>query len=163
TLIAIEATAEFGARKWDNVLVGRILGLAIAGRYALAYSLADLPAIQIGEQISDVLMASYAHVDPDKRAPAVLRAVSLMAILMAPLSIGLGAVGPTIAHAFFKSEWWSAGPMIAVLATVLVTRPIGSVYSGFLIIVRGPKQPMFADLICLGLIITLIPTVGRMG
>lgn len=156
TVVTVESIAEFGSRRWDNLLVARFFGSSVAGNYVLAYSLADLPSIQIGEQISDVLLASYGHVDPQHRPAAVLRAATLMTLIMAPLSIGLGAIGPSIAHAFFPPTWTLLGPMLTLLPIVMVARPIGAVYSGFLMIVRGPKPPMIGEVVAVVLMVGLI-------
>lgn len=161
-VVSIESLAEFGARRWDNLVVTRLFGTGVAGQYVLAYNLADLPSIQIGEQIADVLLASYAHVDPEKRPAAVVRAASLMALVMCPLSIGLGAVGPTIAKAFFKPEWSLIGPFLMVLAMALVVRPIGAVYSTYLMIVKGPKPLMYGEILAVALMMALLLTVGRL-
>ena len=163
SVVTIVSVAEFGSRKWDNLLVARMFGLGVAGQYVMAYNLADLPSIQIGEQIADVLLASYAHIDPQKRPAALLRAATLMAMIMAPLSIGLGAVGPTVARAFFNPEWAMIGPFLLVLPMVLVVRPIGAVYSSYLMIVRGPKALMVTEIVGVALMLGLVLTVGRMG
>ena len=163
SVVTIVSVAEFGARKWDNLLVARMFGLGVAGQYVMAYNLADLPSIQIGEQIADVLLASYAHIDPEKRPAALLRAATLMALIMAPLSIGLGAVGPTVARAFFNPEWAMIGPFLLVLPMVLVVRPIGAVYSSYLMIVRGPKPLMITEIIGLALMLGLVLSIGRTG
>ena len=110
-----------------------------------------------------MLLASYAHIDPEKRPAALLRAATLMALIMAPLSIGLGAVGPTVAQAFFKPEWAMIGPFLLVLPMVLVVRPIGAVYSSYLMIIRGPKPLMITEITAVVLLLGLILTIGRMG
>jgi lipopolysaccharide exporter len=161
--VAVQAAAEFGSRRWDNLLVARLFGSGVAGHYVLAYNLADVPAIQIGEQIADVLMASYSHVEPENRTAAVLRAAGLMTMVMAPLSIGLGAVGPSVANAFFKPEWAMIGTLLMVLSIGLVSRPIGSVFSTYLMIVKGPKVLMYVEIITVLLLLALILTVGRLG
>jgi lipopolysaccharide exporter len=163
TVVAVQAAAEFGSRRWDNLLVARLFGSGVAGHYVLAYNLADVPAIQIGEQIADVLMASYSHVEPENRTAAVLRAAGLMTMVMAPLSIGLGAVGPSVANAFFKPEWAMIGTLLMVLSIGLVSRPIGSVFSTYLMIVKGPKVLMYVEIITVLLLLALILTVGRLG
>ena len=162
TVVAVEGAAAFAARRWDNLLVSRLYGPDVAGHYILAYNLADLPAIQIGEQISDVLLASYAHVAPEKRPAAVLRAATFMTLVMTPLSIGLGAVAPTIAR-LFSTKWVQIGPMLMVLAAVLVVRPIGGVFSAYLQVRRGPRPSMTGEVIAGALLLTLIFTVGRLG
>ena len=163
SVVTIVSVAEFGSRRWDNLLVARMFGLGVAGQYVMAYNLADLPSVQIGEQIADVLLASYAHIDPEKRPAALLRAATLMAMIMAPMSIGLGAVGPTVARAFFNPEWAMIGPFLLVLPMVLVVRPIGAVYSSYLMIVRGPKPLMVTEITAVVLMLGLVLTVGRTG
>jgi lipopolysaccharide exporter len=161
TVVTVESIAEFGSRRWDNLLFARLFGSGVAGNYVLAYNLADLPAIQIGEQIADVLLASYAHVDPKNRAVAVLRAATLMTLIMAPLSIGLGAVGPTVARAFFPAEWTLLGPMLVLLPMMLVMRPIGAVYSAYLMSIRGPRLPMWGEILAVLAMLLLIALFGR--
>src|SRR5262249_8884706 len=53
-LVAIGALMALGARKWDNLIVAHIFGDWTMGLYNQAYNLADVPAIQVGEQITDV-------------------------------------------------------------------------------------------------------------
>ena len=161
TLVSIESIAEFGSRRWDNLLFARLFGSGVAGNYVLAYNLADLPAIQIGEQISDVLLASYAHVDPQNRAASVLRAATLMTLIMAPLSIGLGAVGPTVARAFFPPEWTLLGPMLLLLPMMLLARPIGAVYSAYLMSIRGPRLPLQGEVVAVLGMLLLVLAFGR--
>jgi lipopolysaccharide exporter len=161
TVVTVQSIAEFGSRRWDNLLFARLFGSGVAGNYVLAYNLADLPAIQIGEQIADVLLASYAHVDPKNRSVAVLRAAALMTFIMAPLSIGLGAVGPTIARAFFPPEWTLLGPMLLLLPMVLVVRPIGAVYSAYLVSIRGPRLAMWGEIVAVLGMLLLVAGFGR--
>jgi lipopolysaccharide exporter len=92
-----------------------------------------------------------------------MRAATLMTLLMAPLSIGLGAVGPTIVAAFFPPAWAALGPMLFALAAVLVTRPIGTVFAAYLQIKRGPAMCVIVETVSLALLLLLIFSVGRLG
>ena len=159
--VTVKAFAEFGTRRWDNLMVSRYFGSGVAGNYVLAYNLADLPAIQIGEQIADVLLASFAHVKPEQRPAALLRAATLMTLIMAPLSVGLGAVGPTVAETFFPPNWTLLGPLLTVLPIMLLMRPIGAVYSGFLFALRGPKPAMMGEVLTLVAMLAAIMLFGR--
>jgi PST family polysaccharide transporter len=161
TAVAVKAIAELGTRRWGNLFVGRYFGSAVAGNYVLAYNLADLPGIQIGEQIADVLLASFAHIEPDKRPAAVLRAVTLMTLVMAPLSIGLGVVGPSLAATFFPPAWTWLGPLLTWLPIALLLRPIGAVYSGFLFALRGPRPAMIGELLALVTMLLSFVLLGR--
>jgi PST family polysaccharide transporter len=161
SLVSLKAGAEFGTRRWDNLLIARYFGPGVAGNYILAYNLADLPAIQIGEQIGDVLLATFGRVDPANRPAAVVRATRLMALVMAPLSVGLGAVGPSLAAAFFPPSWTLLGPMLTLLPIVLLFRPIGAVYAGFLFGVRGPKPVVIGELVGLVSMLLGLALLGR--
>src|SRR5262245_39542609 len=70
------ALAAFASRRWDNLLVSSFFGAAPAGMYNLAYNLADVPAVQVGEQIGDVLFPSFARLDAERGKRALLRALT---------------------------------------------------------------------------------------
>ncbi len=52
--------ANFGASKWDNLVMIRLFGEQVGGLYNLAWNLADIPASRVGERIGDVLVPSFA-------------------------------------------------------------------------------------------------------
>jgi len=71
--MSLGALCEVASRRWDNLVVSRFFGAGPTGMYNLAYNLADVPAIQVGEQIGDVLLPSFARMDPARRPEAFLR------------------------------------------------------------------------------------------
>jgi lipopolysaccharide exporter len=163
SIVALNDGAGFASRRWDNLLVSRLFGPAVAGQYILAYNLADLPSVQVGEQITDVLFASFAHVPEERRAAALVRTATLLTLLMAPLSIGLGAVGPSIVAAFFPPAWAALGPLLFALAAVLTVRPIGSAFGVYVQIRRGPLPCAVGEIVGLLTMLVLVYTVGRLG
>jgi PST family polysaccharide transporter len=80
--------------------------------YNLAYNLADVPAIQVGEQIGDVLLPSFARMDPAHRPDALVRSMTLLALVVFPLAVGLGAVAPTLVATIFNARWRPIAPML---------------------------------------------------
>ena len=101
TPMALGAAASFAARRWDNLLVAHFFGPGPTGAYNLAYNLADVPAIQVGEQIGDVLLPSFARLDPSRRPSAFLRAMALLGLVVFPLAVGLGAIAPSLVAVLF--------------------------------------------------------------
>lgn len=89
--------------------------LDVAGAYVLAYNLADVPAVQVGEQVTDVLMAALAHMDVGERKRALVRTVGLLALVMFPLAAGLGSVASSVAHTFLTRAWAGVAPMLMSL------------------------------------------------
>ena len=58
----------FGMRRWDNLLISRYFGPGLMGAYNYAYNLADTPGTAVGDQLSDIIAASFPHVDRRRRA-----------------------------------------------------------------------------------------------
>ncbi|HWO18432.1 MAG TPA: hypothetical protein VNO30_06635 [Kofleriaceae bacterium] len=47
------------------------------GQYNYAYNLAGTPAVAIGEQLGDVVAASFLHAEGARRQPALVRACTI--------------------------------------------------------------------------------------
>src|SRR5262249_37925373 len=50
-MVSIGALASFAIRRWDNLVISFLYGPRVLAGYNLAYNLADIPAVQVGEQI----------------------------------------------------------------------------------------------------------------
>jgi len=161
--IWIGSSANFASRRVDNILVARFFGPAIAGMYNYAYNLADVPAVQVGEQIGDVLLPSFAKMDPEKRADGLVRSTTLLALIMFPLAVGLGAVAPTAVHAIFDKRWLAVGPMLMYLSALSVTRPIGWTISSYLQARDRPRAVMGLECFKVLALVGAIVTLGRLG
>jgi len=159
--MAVGATAAFAARRWDNLLVAHFFGPGPAGAYNLAYNLADVPAIQVGEQIGDVLLPSFARLEPSRRPSALLRAMSLLGLVVFPLAVGLGAIAPSLVAVLFDARWRSIGPMLVLLSALSVTRPVGWVVASYLQATVRPKQILRLEVLKLVSLVVGICTFGQ--
>lgn len=130
--LAVESVLHMGARTWDNVMVRVLFGANPTGLYNLAYNLADIPAVHVGEQIGMVLLPSLASMEPAQRPRAFERATALLSIIIFPLAMGLGAVSNTLIHLALSEAWQDVAPLLTVLAVLSVFRPIGWVVSSYL-------------------------------
>jgi len=159
--IAVGGLGHFAARRWDNLLVSRFFGPGVAGMYNLAYNLADVPAIQVGEQVGDVLLPSFARLDPDRRPAALVRSLSLLSLIVFPLAVGLGVVAPTLVRSVFDERWQAVAPMLVVLAAIGVARPIGWTVASYLQARKLPRWLMWLELAKLALLVVALGTLGR--
>lgn len=151
------------AMRWDKLLVARLFGTAVMGQYVLAYSLADIPASHIGEQVGDVLLPSFARLLPEKRREALVRSSALLALVIFPLAVGLGAVAPSIVAAFFDARWAGVAPLLSVLSAVSVMRPMGWTIGSYLQ-ARGSTRPLFAlEVLKLFVLLGSIAALGAFG
>ncbi|WP_437976599.1 oligosaccharide flippase family protein [Sorangium sp. So ce295] len=156
--------ANFGASKWDNLVMIRLFGEQVGGLYNLAWNLADIPASQVGERIGDVLVPSFAKLEPEQRKAALVRALTLLALVIFPLAVGLGAVAPTILNdTFFNEAWEPAGPLLAVLSALGVTRPIGWVLSSYMQVYGRTRTIMVLEWLKVAAIVGSIALLGTMG
>jgi lipopolysaccharide exporter len=116
--------ADRAASTWDNLIILRLFGAQVMGAYALSYSLAETPLIYVAERMGDVLMPAFSKMDPAERPAAVVRAASLMALVVAPLGVGLGAVAPTVARVFFDARWAGMASILTMLSVMTVFQPV---------------------------------------
>ncbi len=129
---ALAGIAELAASRWDNLLVSRYFGPRQHGMYNLAYNLADTPTGAVGEQIGDVLFPSFAKIEPERREAALRRATALMALVIFPLGVGLGAVAPTVVQTFFDERWLEVAPMLAILSVLSITKTMAAPLVAFM-------------------------------
>jgi lipopolysaccharide exporter len=159
--MAFGASCAFAARRWDGLLVSHFFGPGPAGAYNLAYNLADVPAIQIGEQIGDVLLPSFARLEGERRKAALLRALALLALIVFPLAVGLGAVAETLVALLFDERWQLLAPMLVLLSALSVTRPVGWVVASYLQARHLPGRILVLEVIKLVCLVVGIVTFGR--
>ncbi len=155
------ALAAFAARRWDNFFVSKFFGPSTTGMYNLAYNLADVPAMQIGEQVGDVLVPSFARMDAERRKSALVRSMTLLGLVVFPLAVGLGAVAHTLVALIFDPRWQPVAPMLVLLSALSVTRPVGWVVASYLQARHLPRALMWLELFKLAVLLLAIITIGR--
>ncbi len=144
--LAFESIAHNASRYWDNLAVSRLFGTHATGLYNLAYNLADIPAIYIGEQIGVVLFPSLARLEPERRPRALERATALLSLIIFPLAVGLGVVAQPLIELVLSDEWQGVAPLLTVLAVLSVVRPIAWVVSSYLLTQERNRPLMFLEL-----------------
>ncbi|MCB9587380.1 MAG: oligosaccharide flippase family protein [Polyangiaceae bacterium] len=144
--ISIGNILHFGSAKWDNLIVGKVLGTGVVGQYNFAYNIADIPAAQVGEHIGDVLLPSFAKLpDSDAQKRALARASGLLALIVFPLAVGLGAVAHSLQRAFLKPNWNLVGSMLVLLSVLSIVRPVGWLISSYLQATLRPRVIMILE------------------
>lgn len=157
------ALAAFASRRWDNLIVSRFFGPGPTGMYNLAYNLADVPACQVGEQVGDVLFPSFARMEGEQRKRALVRALTLLALVVFPLAVGLGAVAPTLVAVLFDARWAPVAPMLVLLSALSITRPVGWTVVSYLQARQMTRVVLWLELFKVGLLFALLVTLGRLS
>ncbi|HRC55501.1 MAG: oligosaccharide flippase family protein [Myxococcales bacterium] len=162
--LALEGVAHNASRYWDNLMISHYFGTAKMGTYNMAYNLADIPAVQIGEQITSVLLPSMSEMAPERRPAALERSTALLSILIFPLAVGLGLVAdPLIAVVLPADRWQEVAPLLTVLATLSVFRPVTWVLSTYMETQDRTARMMFLEVGKLMLILVGIAVLSRFG
>lgn len=162
--LGIQNFAHGASRYWDNLTISHYFGPGVVGAYNMAYNLADIPAIQVGEQVSMVLMPSIAELPPERRPAALERATALLSLIIFPLAVGLGLVAhPLIALILPSNEWQLVAPLLVVLACLSIFRPIMWVLSAYLEAEARTGRLMFLEIAKIILLVGGIAGLQRFG
>jgi len=161
--VTLAYIATFGMRRWDNLLISRYFGAGSMGAYNYAYNLADTPATAVGDQISDVIAASFPYVTQARRAEALVQSCTMVSMIMFPLSIGLAAVAPTVVEAFFDPKWSNVGGMLMSFSALSVARPLASILTAYFYASCRPRIVLWLEWASLAGIVAAISTLGQAG
>ena len=161
--IMIAAVADRAATRWDNLIMSKLFDPGVMGRYNLSYSLAEMPVNNIAEQIGEVLMPSFSRMEDDQRRRAVVRAPMLMGVIVSPLGVGLGAVSSTVVATFFDARWQGMGPMLAVLSTMTVFRPMTWSAIAYCQAVQQTQLVMISSFLRAIVVLSLVALCGYLG
>jgi lipopolysaccharide exporter len=151
------------ASRWDNLVFSYLFGAAAMARYNVAYTLADVPADQVGEQIAEVLLPSFSGMPPEERDRMVVEVTGLTALIIFPLSIGLGAVAHTLVQTILSPEWQEVGGMLAILAALSVVRPLSWQANAYFVSVGVPHLGLLIDGVKLVLLFAVMLSLARIG
>jgi PST family polysaccharide transporter len=145
--LGVQGIAHAASRYWDKLAISHFFGTSAVGAYNMAYNLADVPAIQVGEQIALVLMPSMAELPPERRPRALERSSALLSLIIFPLAVGLGLIAyPLITLILPSNEWQEVAPLLTVLACLSIFRPITWVLSAYLEAESKTNRLMFLEI-----------------
>lgn len=161
--LGIESVAHNAARYCDNLLMARYFGASQMALYNMGYNLADIPAVYVGEQIGQVLLPSLAAMPPERRPPALERSTAMLALIIFPMAIGLGAIAPTLIAALLSAQWQGVAPLLTLLSVMAVFRPITWTLSTYLEVGERTTAFMYLEVAKLVLLLGGIAVLQRWG
>jgi PST family polysaccharide transporter len=159
----VSTNANFASRTWDNLLFAALFGRGAMAAYNLAYNLASIPSIHIGEHIGDVLLPSFARMDDKVRRRTLVRSTGLMALIIFPLAVGLGAVADSLVKALFNEEWQGVAPYLMLLSGLSVVRPISWIINSYLQSQKKTQVLMVLGLIKVAMLLACMFGLGQIS
>lgn len=113
----------------DNIIVGRFLGGAVLGGYAVAQTLASIPMEKVLPIIAQVSFASYARIqdDMERIRKNVLRTARTIAFAGVPIFLGMSAVAPLGLPLILGPKWESFIVPFQLLCLILPLRALSPI------------------------------------
>ncbi len=122
-------------RNADNLLIGRVLGSAALGTYAIAYNLMLVPSSRLTWPVTDVLFPAFSEIQNDARrvAQAWFRVTRLIGSVTVPAMLGLIIVAPEFVVVVLGDRWSAAIPLVRLLAWVGLLQSLQGLNSSILL------------------------------
>jgi O-antigen/teichoic acid export membrane protein len=107
-------------RNLSSVLIGRFLGPAATGTYALSTNVILVPFSRIAGPLQQVFFPAFSRLNDDRArlADMWIRATRLVASISMPALVGLVIVAPDFVDVVLGPRWNDAIPVIQILAWV---------------------------------------------
>lgn len=110
----------------DNLLIGRYLGSAPLGVYAIAYNVMFLPVSRISDPVQQVMFPAFARLqdDHEKLGRTWIRGARLLATLNVSIFLGLAVVAPDFVPVVLGTRWHAAVPVLQLLSLAGATQTL---------------------------------------
>ncbi len=108
----------YGQSNGDNLIVGKVLGPAALGYYALAYRTMLLPISKVARVIGSTAFPALAAVQHDlpRLRTIFARANRYVALICFPVTVGLAVTAPLVVPVAFGEQWRPAVRVVQLLA-----------------------------------------------
>ncbi len=153
----------------DNLVVGRVLGSAALGAYALAWRFAELPSTVIGPIVGRAMFSVYSQLQDDLRSVRRVYVQNMQRTVTLGLAptVALFIAADPIVPAILGPQWTAAEAPLRVLCVFgfirLVIAPAGELFKG----IGKPHLPLAADVVfsvvALPSLIVLVHKYGTTG
>ncbi|MGB3472835.1 MAG: lipopolysaccharide biosynthesis protein, partial [Erythrobacter sp.] len=114
--------------RFDQLLVGGVLGTGALGHYSVGSNLAQVPTREISNPLKTTLFPALARLkhEPDRLRFAYQRAQSLIVMIALPMGIGLALIARDVVTLTMGEDWLPAVPVIQALSSVFALQTLGS-------------------------------------
>ncbi|MDR3417519.1 MAG: oligosaccharide flippase family protein [Nevskia sp.] len=153
----------------DNILLGRLLGTAPVGIFAIGTEIAALPTTELVEPacraaFSGFSAARHTGVDTGQTWLAIIAGMTLLTF---PAGIGLALIAGPLVQLAFGARWLAAVPLVQLLGIAGCLTVFGTIGS-VLLRVHGKMRLVLAIILAgaafrVSLLLVLIPRFGLLG
>jgi O-antigen/teichoic acid export membrane protein len=161
--VMIENVLNAVRQRSANFVIGRVAGAQALGLYSMAYELAMMASSEIEQPIRRAVFPGYAKVASD---PAALRRVfldvfAMIAMVAAPVAVGMGLVAPLVVPILLGPRWLDTIPLVQILSVCGLIIVLGG---GTRLVYLAMNKPYVATLMSGADAVMLLPltTIGAL-
>ncbi len=106
------------SRNVDNILVGRVLGVASLSLYSMAYRIMVIPIQLVGQTVNRIMFPAFSRAadDPARLAEHLRTSTQVVAMMVVPAMAYVACAAPALVHLVLGDAWLPAAGIISVLA-----------------------------------------------
>jgi lipopolysaccharide exporter len=150
----------------DNIIVGRILGVAPLGIYQNAYKVSTAPLTEVGSIFFNVTFPVFSKIssEAERLKKAFIKNILVNFVLMGLAGIFIFIYAAPIVQILFGKGWESAIPVVKLLSVLGVVRGMVGATGSLLIAKKEQKSTAIVMIVStLGLWATIIPLTHAYG
>ena len=134
----------FAGRNGGNVLIGRYLGAAALGTFALSYNVVLAPFHQVAGPIQQVLFPAFSRMQHDttRMAEVWIRVTRLVGAISISSLVGLFIVAPDFVLVALGPDWADVVPVLRILAIVGIVQSLQTL-NGEILLALGRVETLF--------------------
>lgn len=131
-------------RNVNNLLIGRFLGAASVGAYALATNVILVPFARLAGPLQQVFFPAFSQMNDDRErlADVWIRATRLLGLISIPSLVGLIIVAPDFVGVVLGERWRDATTVIQILAVVGIVQSLQTL-NGEVLLALGRAGTLF--------------------
>lgn len=155
----------FIRNNFDNVVVGKVMGVSALGFYALSLSVASVLSQYVIGRMHGVLFSVYSKIQDDKATlqRAFLKSFKMISFLAFPFALLLATTAPTFLKVIYGDKWLPAAPVLRILAFAGLLRVLSGIMSPVFLAKGKSRFDFIVDAVQAGLFFLLVIPAALLG
>lgn len=152
--------------QFDNVIVGRMLGVSPLGIYQNAYKISTTPLTEVGDVFFRVTFPVFSKISDEgvRLKKAFVKNVLVNSVLMIAAGIIIFIFASPIVKIVFGPGWEAAIPVVKLLSILGVVRGVASSTNSMLVAKQKQKYCAIITFVsAVGLLVSIVPLVNKFG
>ncbi|BAK68381.1 conserved hypothetical membrane protein [Sphingobium sp. SYK-6] len=134
--------------RFDQLLIGKLLGRSELGYYSVGDNLAQMPTREATNPLRLTLFPAFSRIsdDPARLRAAYQRAQGLITAMALPVGVGFALVAEPLVRVAMGDKWLPAVPIIQALSSIFAFQTFGSVVQPLAMSLGATKNLFHRDL-----------------